>query len=498
MAQPRSATARVEPDSEAPAGPPVALAGEPLATDICVIGAGSGGIAVATMAAAFGRKVILVEKHRMGGGDLAGSIPSKALVASARRAEALRTAAPFGVAPVEPQIDHRAVYQHVRAVVSAVAPNDSVERFTGLGVKVILGAARFLDKRTLLAGDYRVSARRFVIATGSSPAIPDIPGLDTCPYDTIDTIYDIDRKIPHLLIVGAGPIGLELAQAHARLGSRVTIVDKGRALGSDDPESTAVVLKALRAEGIDVREATTVERVVGMAGYVRVHLAGTSGADTVDASHLLIAAGRVPNLSDLNLPAAAVKTGSDGIVVNGGLRTSNNRIFAIGDVTGGPRFSHVSSYQAEIVLRRALFRLPASFDPALVPRVTFTDPELAHVGLTEEEARAQKHRINVLRWPFTENDRAHAEHQTEGHIKVVITPKGRILGATIVGPNASELIQIWALALAQRLGIAAMAGYVAPHPTFGEIGRSAAQRFYAGLPAKRSIRRLMDFLAKLG
>lgn len=498
MTQPRPASTAAESTARTAAEPSVVLAGEPLAADICVIGAGSGGLAVATMAAAFGRKVVLVEKHRMGGGGLAGSIPSKALVAASRRAHAMRTAATFGIAAVEPQIDHRAIQAHVKSVVAAVAPNDSVERLTGLGVRVILGAARFLDKRTLLAGDYRITARRFVIATGSSPTLPDIPGLDTCAYLTNETIFEVDRKIPHLVVIGGGPIGLELAQAHLRLGSRVTVIEAARALGNDDPEATGVVVKALRAEGIDIREGAKVERIESMAGFVRTHISTPFGAEAVDGSHLLVAAGRNPNVSDLNLVAAGIRTGPEGIVVNRGLKTSNRRVYAIGDVTGGPRFSHVSSYQAEIVLRRALFWLPAKFDPALIPWVTFTDPELAHVGLTEDQARAAKHKVNILRWPFSENDRAHTEHQTVGHIKVVITPKGRILGATIVGSGASELIQIWALALAQGLHIAAMAGYVAPHPTLGEIGKRAALRYYAALPAKANVRKLIDFLGRLG
>lgn len=498
MTHPRPASAVAE--STAPrktAEPSVALAGEPLAADICVIGAGSGGLAMATMAAAFGRKVVLVEKQRMGGGSLAGSIPSKALVIAGRRAEAMRTAAAFGIAAVEPQIDHRAVQSHVRSVIAAVAPNDSVERLTGLGVRVILGAARFLDKRTLLAGDHRITARRFVIATGSAPAVPDIAGLESCPYFTNETIFDTDRKIPHLLIVGAGPAGLELAQAHLRLGSLVTVIEAGRALANDDPEATAVVLKALSAEGIDIREGARVERVEAMAGYVRAHIATPRGAEAVEGSHLLVATGRSPNVSDLNLPAAGVKTGPGGIVVNRGLRTSNRRVYAIGDVTGSPRFSHVASYQAEIVLRRVLFRLPAKFDPTLIPWVTFTDPELAHVGLTEEQARAAGHRVHVLRWPFSENDRALAEHRTLGHIKIVLS-KSRVVGATIVGHNASELIQIWALAVAQKLHISALAGYVAPYPTLGEAGKRAALRHYATLPARSNVRKLIDFLARLG
>lgn len=501
MTQPRPASAPAEsatPGAGA-AGSTAVLAGEPLQADICVIGAGSGGLAVATLAATFGRKVVLVEKHKMGGASLnVGSIPSKALLASAKRAHAMRTASEFGIASVDPQIDHRAVQANVRGVISAVAPNDSVERFTGLGIRVILGAARFLDKRTLLAGDYRVTARRFVIATGSSPAIPAIPGLDTCPYYTNETIFDVDRKIPHLVVVGGGPIGLELAQAHLRLGSRVTVLEAGRALGNEDPEGVALLMTTLRGNGIDIREGARVERIESMAGFVRVHISTEQGTETVDGSHLLFATGRNPNLSDLNLAAAGIKFGREGITVNRGLRTSNRRIYAIGDVIGGPQYSHASSYQAEIVVRRALFWLPSKFDPTLVPRVTFTDPELAHVGLTEDEARAAKYRINVLRWPFTENDRAQAEHETRGHIKVVTSKSGRILGATILGASASELINIWSLSVSQRLPIKAMTSYIAPYPTLGEVGKRAAIRQFTALPSKPKIRKLIDFLARLG
>jgi pyruvate/2-oxoglutarate dehydrogenase complex dihydrolipoamide dehydrogenase (E3) component len=491
-------SATAAPETEG-AGPSVALAGEPLTADICVIGAGSGGLTVAAMAAAFGRKVVLVEKHKMGGAGLnVGSIPSKALLAAAKRAHAMRTADQFGIASVEPQIDPRAVQSHVRGVVSAVAPNDSVERFTGLGIRVILGAARFLDKRTVLAGDYRITARRVVIATGSSPAIPAIPGLDACPYLTNETIFEADRKIPHLLVIGAGAVGLELAQAHLRLGSRVTVIESARALGKDDPEATGILLKALRAEGMDIREDATIERAETMAGFVRLQITSANGSETVDGTHILVAAGRVPNLTDLNLQAAGIKHTREGITVNAGLRTSNRRVYAIGDVTGGPQSGHASSYQAEVVVRRALFWLPSKVDPALIPRVVFTDPELAHVGLTEIEARAEKHKINVLRWPFSENDRAQAERATTGHIKVVTTAKGRILGATIVGPGACELIQIWSLAIAQRLPIKAMFGYVAPYPTYGEVGKRAALRQYTTMPSRANVRKLIDFLARLG
>lgn len=477
----------------------VHVAGEPLETDICVIGAGAGGLAVATMAAAFGRRVVLVEKQKMGGSGLnAGCVPGKALIASARRAHAMRTAAPFGIAPIEPQIDLRAVQAHVRDVVSTLAPNASLERMTGLGVRVILGAGRFLDKRTLLAGDYRITARRFVIATGSSPAVPPIEGLEGCPYYTDDTIADIDRKVTHLVVIGGGATGLELAQAHLRLGARVTVIDAARALGRDDPEAASVVVAALRAEGVDIREGTKVERVEKMAGFVRVHVSTIHGFETVDASHLVIALGRTPNLSDLNLAAAGIKHARDGITVNRGFRTSNRRIYAIGDVNGSAPSNHAASYQAEIVLKRALFWLPAKANTAIVPAVTMTDPELAHVGMSEDEARAARHRVHVLRWPFSEVDRAQIDRTVVGHAKIVTSSKGQVLGATIVGPAASELIQVWSLAVAEKLHVKAMAAHVAPYPSLGEVSKRAAVRHFSQLPGSPKARKLIDLLARLG
>jgi pyruvate/2-oxoglutarate dehydrogenase complex dihydrolipoamide dehydrogenase (E3) component len=504
----RNETARVSTRGPGASGSPadtsqaadVNAAGETLKVDICVIGAGSGGLSVAAAAAAFGRSVVLIEKHKMGGDCLNfGCVPSKALLASAKRAHAMRTSGEFGVVSVEPQIDHRAVHQHVRSVISAIAPNDSVERFSGLGVRVILGAARFADKRTVIAGDYRITARRFVVATGSSPLVPPILGLDKAPYFTNETIFDNDKKLAHLVIIGGGPIGLEMAQAHRRLGSRVTVIEGARALGKDDPELSAVVLKKLRAEGIDILEGTSATQVDATPGSVRIHVKSENGTlSMVDGTHLLVAAGRRPNVGDLNLEAAGIKYDRRGISVGKSLRTSNSRVYAIGDVTGGLQFTHVASRHAEIVIRRALFWLPAKANDDIVPWVTFTDPELAHVGISEAEATKRKIPVNVLRWPYHENDRAQTERETDGHIKIVTDRKGRILGASIVGAHAGELIQMWSLAISQKLKIGAMTGWISPYPTLGEISKRAAIRNYATLPAQPIVRKIVNLLAKLG
>lgn len=470
-----------------------------LRVDLCVIGGGSGGLSVAAAAAQLGVSVALVEKHKMGGDCLNyGCVPSKALIAAGRRAQLMRSSAPFGVAPVNPAIDPGAVHRHVHEVIAAIAPNDSVERFTGLGVTVIQAAAQFVSRDTVQAGDYRIKARRFVIATGSSPTVPAIAGLDRVPYFTNETIFDNRDKLDHLIIIGGGPMGLELGQAFLRLGSRVTVLEAQRALAKDDPELTEVVLKRLRAEGLDLREGATVERVAGGTRLVDVHVSEGGSTALLQGSHLLLATGRAPNVAGLNLEAAAIKYDTRGIRVNKALQTSNRRVYAIGDVTGSPPFTHVANYHAGIVIRRVIFRLGATADHTTVPWVTFTDPELAHVGLTEEAARKQLGRVRVYRWPYHENDRAQAERATEGFVKVVTDGKGRIKGASIAGQQAGELIQMWSLAISQGLNITAMTQWISPYPTLSEINKRAAFGYYAAAASKPLVRKVIGWLTRLG
>ena len=467
--------------------------------DLCVIGAGSGGLSVAAAAAALGVPVVLIEKHKMGGDCLnTGCVPSKALLAAAHRAHVMRSSAAFGIAAQEPAIDFKRVQAHVQGVIRAIAPNDSVERFTALGVEVIQAAGRFVDRGTVEAGDVRIKARRFVIATGSSPAVPPIPGLDTVPYLTNETIFGVSDPIGHLIVIGGGPMGMELAQAHRRLGARVTVIESAAALGKDDPELTAVALRALRAEGIDVREGATAERVAVRAGTIEVAVADAHGKTTISGTHLLIAAGRKPNLDGLGLEAAGIKSDKSGIKVDSGLTTSNSRVFAIGDVTGGLQFTHVANYHAGIVIRRALFRVPARVAIEQLPWVTFTDPEIANAGLTEAQARARGGKVCVYRWPYHENDRAQAERTTQGLVKIVCDARGKILGAGIVGAQAGELIQVWSLAVSQGLKIGAMTHWVAPYPTLGEISKRAAFGSLAAKARSPGVRKILSLFRKLG
>ncbi|MFN0218832.1 MAG: dihydrolipoyl dehydrogenase family protein [Hyphomicrobium sp.] len=472
---------------------------EAISVDFCIIGAGSGGLSLAAAAAAFGQRVVLIEKHKMGGDCLNyGCVPSKALLAAGKRAQSFRTAAKFGIGAVEPSVDHRAVNDHVKGVIAAIEPNDSVERFTGLGVKVITAAGRFVDKTTVVAGEHRITARYFVIATGSSPVAPPIPGLADVPYFTNETIFDNAEKIPHLIVIGAGPIGLELAQAHRRLGSDVTVLEGAKALAKDDPELTKVVIERLREEGVVIREEVRVERISGGAGHIAATIISDGASQTVQGTHILVAAGRKPNIADLGLDAAGIETEKKGVRVSSGLVTTNTRVFAIGDVAGGPQFTHVANDHAGIVIRRTLFKLPAKATGRPIPWVTFTDPELAHVGLTEAEARAAHGKVSVLRWPYHENDRAQAERETSGHVKVVVDKGGRIRGATIVGAQAGELIQMWSLALSQGMKIKAMTDWISPYPTLSEINKRAAFRYFATAPSKPIVRKIIALLAKLG
>lgn len=458
--------------------------------DIAVIGAGSGGLTVAAAAAQFGQRVVLFEKGEMGGECLnTGCVPSKALLAAARHAQAMRDAARFGIAAVAPAIDFAAVRAHVQGAIAAIAPNDSQQRLEALGVTVVRAAARFTDHRTLAADGERFTARRIVIATGSRPAVPPIPGLDAVPYLTNETLFASEILPSHLIIVGGGAVGLEMAQAHRRLGSRVTVIEAAAPLAQDDPELVAVVLARLAAEGVEIIAATAVSRIAGHGDGISV----AAGSRSFAGTHLLIATGRKPNVEDLGLAAAGIAVTPAGIGVDRGLRTSNPRVYAIGDVAGG-RSTHEAGYQAGIVLRNALFALPARAT-SVIAHVTYTDPELAQAGLTEAEARrSHGDAIRVLRVPFADNDRARADGDTTGLVKIITTRRGLILGASIVGPGAGELIQPWILALQRGLKIGAMAGLVLPYPTRGEAARRAAIDYYEGLASSRVVRRVMELV----
>jgi pyruvate/2-oxoglutarate dehydrogenase complex dihydrolipoamide dehydrogenase (E3) component len=468
-----------------------------LTPDLCVIGAGSGGLSVAAGAVQMGASVVLIEAGKMGGDCLNyGCVPSKALLAAGKIARGRAEGAAFGIAPATADIDFARVHAHVHAVIDGIAPHDSVERFEGLGVRVIQAFARFTAPDTVEAGGQTIRARRFVIATGSRAVVPPIPGLDAVSFLTNETIFDLTEAPRHLLVLGGGPIGMEMAQAHRRLGCAVTLVEGGRVLGRDDSEAAAVVRDHLIAEGVTIREGAKVAAVSGGDGITLT----LEGGETVTGSHLLVAVGRSASLDGLGLEAAGVETTRGGVKVDKGLRSvSNRRVYAVGDAAGGMQFTHLAGYHAGLVIRSALFRLPVTARTDHIPRTTYTDPELAQVGLTEAEARAAYPAVEVARADFAENDRARATRHTAGFAKVMVGRKGRILGATIVGPQAGELIGVWALAMASGLKIGAVAGMVAPYPTLGEISKRAAGAHFAPrLFGSPWVKRAVRLLARLG
>lgn len=469
--------------------------------DICVIGAGSGGLSVAAGASQLGTTTVLIERGRMGGDCLNyGCVPSKALLAAARRAKAARNNAAFGLGGDAPTVDFAAVMRHVHGVIAAIAPNDSVERFEGLGVRVISGSARFAGRDEVAVGDITVRARRIVIATGSAPAIPPVPGLEQVPYLTNETIFDNTVLPEHLIVIGGGPIGMEMAQAHRLLGARVTVLEAAKALATDDPELGALLIDRLRADGVAIEEGVRIRRVEPEPSGVAVVVGGRAGERRIAGSHLLVAAGRHANLEGLDVARAGIALTPTGqLVLDRRLRTTNRRIYAAGDAAGGQQFTHLAAYHAGIVIRNALFRLPAKVDYATLPRVTYTDPELAQVGMTEAAAKeAHGGDLNVLRASFHENDRAQAERETHGLVKVIARKNGRILGASILGAHAGELIQSWGLAIGGGLKLKALAEMIAPYPTFGEANKRAAASYYMPKLFSARTRMLVRILARLG
>ncbi|MSO97086.1 MAG: dihydrolipoamide dehydrogenase [Rhodospirillaceae bacterium] len=452
---------------------------EVLKPDLCVIGAGSAGLSVAAGAVQMGASVVLIEKGKMGGDCLnTGCVPSKSLLAAAHRAASARASHTLGVA-LSANVDFIAVQRHVQSVIEDIAPHDSVERFEGLGVKVIKAEAKFIDATKLQAGSHTIIPRRYVIASGSHPAVPPLPGLASAPYLTNETIFNLTILPSHLIVLGGGPIGCELAQAFRALGSQVTLIEMARLLPKDDPQLVDVLRRRLIDDGVLLHEAAAATAVSNKNNSIEVACKAGDKEFVVSGSQLLVAVGRRPSLEGLNLAAANIAATAKGVTVDARLRTTNPKAFAIGDCCGGPQFTHVAGYHAGIVVRQALFRLPAKADHTTIPWVTYTSPELAQVGLTEAEARAKfGDDVRVLTAAFAENDRARTEGDTGGLLKAIVTPRGKILGAGIAGSHAGELIQPWVLAISQGLKVGALATMVAPYPTLGEVTKRAAGSFY--------------------
>ncbi len=463
--------------------------------DLCIIGGGAAGLVAAAGGATLGAKVVLVEKHKMGGDCLHyGCIPSKSLLHAAKVAQTLRTADSVGLTAHTPEIDLAKVMERIAAVIKTIEPHDSPERFRSLGVEVISGSGTFTTPESFVVNGKEIRARHFVIATGSRPAIPAIPGIEKVPYLTNEQIFDLREPVPSLTIIGGGPIGLEMAQAFVRLGSKVTVVQRGdQLLPREDADLAAIIAKRLDDEGVELLTGHTPMGVDGQKGDIRLTVRNHQGIErTIQSTHLLLAAGRNANIENLGLERAGVTVEKGRILLDQRLRTSNRRIFAAGDVAGG-QFTHMAEHHAGVVLRNTLFRLPAKIEQRVIPWATFTDPELARVGLSETEAKAANIDHRVYTFPLAEIDRARTDDIHEGMAKIITTPKGRLLGAAIAGANAGELIHEYVLAIAKGMKAADLSGVIHIYPSLAQINRRVADaRLKEGLTptAKKWIGRI--------
>ena len=463
--------------------------------DVLVIGAGAAGLSVAAAAAMLEARVTLVERAAMGGDCLhTGCVPSKALIAAAHHAVAGGQAADFGIVYPPPRIDGEGVFAHVRAASARSAPHDSRARFESLGVDVIAGQARFLDHRRIAVGDRILTPRRIVLAVGARPAVPPIPGLAEAAYHTNETIFILDRIPDSLAVIGGGPIGVELAQAFARLGSRVVVFEQDELLPAFDPDLRAVLRAQLAEDGVDLRERARVKTVRAReGGGVVITVQDEEGRKQEYAStELLVATGRRPDLAALDLPAGGIATTREGfIAVDDGLRTTNRRVFALGDCIAAPQFTHAAGYAAGVLVRRLLTGWPAKADFRWIPRVVYTDPPAAAIGVSEEAARAEHGgRVRVFREDFADLDRAVCDGRAIGFAKL-ITVAGRPVGMAAVGPWAGELMADWGEVLSGRRSLADLTARIWPYPSYGEMNRKLATAVVRSRLEGRALRRVL-------
>jgi len=468
--------------------------------DLVVIGGGSAGLSAAAGAAMLDLNVVLYEKGEMGGDCLNyGCVPSKALLSAAKYAQSARDGAKLGVSAGEPQVDWSAVKAHVKGAIETIAPIDSQERFEGLGCTVFREHARFKDAKTIISDSSEVTAKRIIIATGSTAFIPPIPGLSDTPYITNEEMFDLPELPEHLVILGGGPIGLEMAQAFKRLGSKVTVIEMMSALGRSDPDHAAIALGALREEGVTILEGYKAVGVSGSAGAVSVKTeTKDGGGETISGSHLLVAVGRRTLMDGLDLEAGDVASDGRSITVDQTLRSnSNKRVWALGDVAGKGQFTHQAGWHASVFTRRALFKQGTKADSLPPPAVTYTSPEVAQLGLTEAEACEQfGDKISVSSFPFHENDRAIAEGKTLGEAKLIIKG-GKLVGASVVGEGAGDIIQLASVAMSNNLKLTALTNFISPYPTRAEAIKRAASAHFTPTVFGKASKRLVSILQKI-
>lgn len=470
-----------------------------LKADLIVIGGGSGGLSAAAGAAMLGLNVILYEKHEMGGDCLNyGCVPSKALLTTAKYAQTARESAKYGVSVSAPTVDWEQVKAHVQKAIDTIAPVDSQERFEGLGVTVIREHAQFKDRKTIESATTEATARRIIVSTGSTAFIPPIPGLSETPYITNETVFSLPEQPKHLVILGGGPIGMEMAQAFHRLGSEVTVIEMGRAMARAEADHARIAVDAIREEGVTILEGHKAVKVTGADGTVSVDTESEDGTKTITGTHLLVAVGRRAMLDGLELEAGKVDFDRRGIQVSDKLRSvSNPRVWALGDIAGQGQFTHLAGWHASVFTRRAFFKQGSKASDLPLPAVTYVAPEVAQVGLTEAEAREQYgDSVTTSSFPFHENDRAIAEGKTLGEAKLVIR-KGKILGASVVGDGAGDIIQIVGYGMSNKLGVQSLTNFISPYPTRAEVVKRAASAHFTPTVFGKASRTLVGLLQRI-
>lgn len=466
---------------------------------LCIIGAGAAGLSIAAGAAQLGIDVVLIEADKMGGDCLnSGCVPSKSIIAAAKAASFYKKTKPFGVSYLAPEMDFGQVHTYIHSVIKAIAPHDSVERYESLGVKVILGTAKFINKKTLEVNGQKICAKYFILTTGAKAFVPPINGLSEVNYYTNENIFNLNEQPEHLVVLGAGAIGCEIAQAYAKLGVKVTLLEVNKVVPTGDRPQVNLLKQELIKSGVELHEGIDITEVIKTKDdKVAINYLLNETANTVIGSHLFVATGRRPNVKSLQLDAAGIKYTARGVQVNSRLRTSNKRVFAAGDIIGQAQFTHMSSYYAGIIIKNILFKLRAKISDKIVPWVVYTNPELAQVGITEDYAKQNNIKHTVLEHEFAENDRAQTDNVKLGKIKVIISKKSKVLGVSILGESAGELLMPWVLAMENNLSIASIAQSIVPYPTLSEVSKRAAGKYYSPMLFSKKTKLVVKILSML-
>ena len=470
--------------------------------DIGIIGGGAAGLTVASGAAQLGAKVLLIEKEPSLGGDCLhfGCVPSKTMIHSAHVYHLMQHAQRFGLPKASiPPVDFRQVAKRIRKVIATIQQHDSEARFCGLGAKVVFGQAVFMDEHTIDLDGKRQSAKYWVIATGSSPAVPPIPGLFDTTFLTNREIFSLDHLPESMVILGGGPIGIEMAQAFNRLGTKVTVVDRSdQILGKEDKDMADMLVSVMQDEGVNFFLEASIEQVLETGGQKSIKIQDRTGESKVlNAEEILVAMGRTPNVQNLGLDDIGVTYNRYGITVDSRMRTSHKHIYAAGDVSGGFQFTHAAGYEGGIVVSNAIFRLPRKADYTYLPWCTYTDPELASIGMNEKTAASKGLDYTVWMEEFKDNDRSLAEDETSGCVKMILDAREKPLGVQILGPRAGDLLSEWVAILNGKVKLSTLAAAVHPYPTMGEINKRVAGSIFSPKIFSEKVQKGLKFFFQL-